>query len=30
VDASLRVWDSAGSPTAVWVEAEVRVTLLFN
>ncbi len=30
VDASLRVWDSAGSPTAVWVEAEVRATLLFN
>jgi hypothetical protein len=30
VDASLRVWDTAVSPTAVWVEAELRVTLLFN
>ena len=30
VDAGLRVWDTAVSPTAVWVEAEVRATLLFN
>jgi hypothetical protein len=30
VGASLRVLDTAGSPTAVWVEAEVRATLLFN
>lgn len=30
VDATLQVWDIAGSPTAVWVDAEVRVTLLFN